>query len=431
MEKPKVCPSKLSPGNGRYSKAALIELFEGKQTDITIDIDFEKDLDSSSLRDNMNNMSISGAQEKFSAIATDGKIRLAAKGEQGTHILKPPPYNYSLLTRRQIPANEHLTMQIAGQVYGIETAYNGLCFDRRGQEVYITKRFDFNPDGTRCQIEDFASILGRAEENNGSGFKYDGSYDMIANAIKNVVPSWQANVEKLFKMIVFSYMFANEDAHLKNFSLINRKGEYTMAPAYDLINTLIHIESGSDFGLKGGLSPNIPKTDVYKRSGHPARHDFEMFAQHIGLPETRIDIILDKYMVIGPKVYELIDNSFLNDKMKRNYIKTIQERNARFVRIDRLEIGNSDTDRLMKEGVCTLIDYAKDKKGQPWVTNILNRLYTKFKEIDPYVDKRSISRHLLNLSMQKMNEVEVSKAKSALVLALSKIHTKKDLTIGY
>ena len=31
--------------------------------------------------------------------------------------MKPAPFNLSLSTRKQIPANEHLTMQIASQVY--------------------------------------------------------------------------------------------------------------------------------------------------------------------------------------------------------------------------------------------------------------------------------------------------------------------------
>jgi len=38
-------------------------------------------------------------------------------------------------------------------------------------------------------------------------------------------------MEQFFRMVVFDYLFANEDAHMKNFSLINRNGEYFLAPA--------------------------------------------------------------------------------------------------------------------------------------------------------------------------------------------------------
>ena len=45
-------------------------------------------------------------------------------------------------------------MQIARQVYGIVTAENGLCFTKDGQTVYITKRFDTLPNGTKVEMED-------------------------------------------------------------------------------------------------------------------------------------------------------------------------------------------------------------------------------------------------------------------------------------
>lgn len=142
MKTIEVCPSTLRPDFSAYSPQAVKELFDGVAVSPFIDIDFENERDQQQAMENMNNMSISGAQEKFSAIIDDGKIRLTHKGEQATYILKPAPFNLSLSTRKQIPANEHLTMQIASQVYGIRTASNGLCFSNSGQPVYITKRFD-------------------------------------------------------------------------------------------------------------------------------------------------------------------------------------------------------------------------------------------------------------------------------------------------
>ena len=133
MKTIEVCPSTLRPGFSAYSPQAIKELFDGVVVSPFIDIDFENERDQQQAMENMNNMSISGAQEKFSAIIDDGKIRLAHKGEQATYILKPAPFNLSLSTRKQIPANEHLTMQIASQVYGIRTASNGLCFSSSGR----------------------------------------------------------------------------------------------------------------------------------------------------------------------------------------------------------------------------------------------------------------------------------------------------------
>ena len=332
MKTIEVCPSTLRPGFSAYSPQAVKELFDGVAVSPFIDIDFENERDQQQAMENMNNMSISGAQEKFSAIIDDGKIRLAHKGEQATYILKPAPFNLSLSTRKQIPANEHLTMQIASQVYGIRTASNGLCFSSSGQPVYITKRFDVINGVKESSQEDFATVLQMTEEGSDSNFKYYGNYAQIADAIRQFVPAWMPQMEQFFRMVVFDYLFANEDAHMKNFSLINRNGEYFLAPAYDLINTCIHIQSGSDLGLTDGLSPDIEKSDAYDGTGHLCRLDFERFAERIGLPKKRAASVLDMFMEIPQETYALIDHSFLNDKMKRTYKRVIEERKTRFIR---------------------------------------------------------------------------------------------------
>jgi len=327
-----ICPSTLKPGFTGYSPHAVKMLFDGIAVSPIIDIDFESERDQQQAMENMGNMSISGAQEKFSAVIDNGKIRLSHEGEQATYILKPAPINLSLSTRKQIPANEHLTMQIAAQVYGIRTALNGLCFSSTGQPVYITKRFDVTDGVKDCSQEDFAAVLKMTEERSDSNYKYNGNYAQIADAIKTFIPAWMPQMEQFFRMVVFDYLFANEDAHMKNFSLVNRGGEYFLAPAYDLINTCIHIQSDSDLGLKDGLSPDLEKSDVYDRTGHPCRLDFERFAERIGLPKKRVDMILDMFMEIPKAVDTLIDNSFLNEKMKRSYKRVIDERRIRFIR---------------------------------------------------------------------------------------------------
>jgi serine/threonine-protein kinase HipA len=332
MKAIEVCPSTLMPGYAGYSPRAVKVLFDGVAVSPFLNVDFEKEQDQRQAMENMKNMSISGAQEKFSAVVDNGIIRLSHEGEQATYILKPVPINLGLSTRKQIPANEHLTMQIAAQVYGIRTAANGLCFSSSGQPVFITKRFDVNGGVKDCSQEDFAAILQMTEEGNDSNFKYHGNYVQIADAIRKIIPAWMPQMEQFFRMVVFNYLFANEDAHMKNFSLVNRNGEYFLAPAYDLINTCAHIQSGSDMGLLGGLSPDIEKSDVYDRTGHPCRLDFERFAERIGLPKKRAEMTLNMFMKIPQETYGLIDRSFLNDKMKRTYKRVIEERRVRFIR---------------------------------------------------------------------------------------------------
>lgn len=337
-----VCPSTLIDGFKDYSPKAIRTLFNGVKTTCRMDLAFDEDdkvldsaidlgeINSATVR-NADNLSISGVQEKYPAILDNGKIRIAREGERSTYILKPAPLDRIYL-RKQIPANEHLTMQIASQVYGIDTAQNGLCFTTDNQPVYITKRFDILSDGSKLPMEDFASLIGRTDKTNGDEYKYEGSYDEIAKAIVKCIPASKVALEKFLCLVVFNYIFANGDAHLKNFSVIRRGDDLTLAPAYDLINTFVHIE-GSDLALKDGLSPDIEKSDVFERTGHPCRLDFERFGIHIGISEKRVSKILDQFMNFPPEVDTLIAHSFFHeDRVRRTYKRIIEERRIRFVR---------------------------------------------------------------------------------------------------
>lgn len=326
--KPSVCPSTLREGREGYSRQALEELFGGGETSPYLD--FRLDVNIRPIEPGDSRMSISGVQEKFPGKIEGGKIRLAEASERSTHILKPFPGDIYLLDRREIPANEHLTMQIAAQVFGIRTAANGLCFDLKGKPVYITRRFDITPDGTKLRMEDFASVMGKSElTGGGSAFKYSGSYLEIAEALGRYSSTKMVELERLFNLIVFNYVFANGDAHLKNFSLIETGGERRLAPAYDLMNTALHINDG-DFALEGGLG--VEKSDIYERSGHPARKDFEEFGRAAGLMEKRVRRLLDRYRELPAEAIKLLSNSYLSDKAKRSYLRIVNERIARLNR---------------------------------------------------------------------------------------------------
>lgn len=325
------CPSTLSEGHSSYSSKARKLLFDGHKVSHILDFNIDEFRSTGEIVSAMHRISVSGVQEKFPAVIDNGKIRIASDEERSTYILKPAPWDRTLVERKLVPANEHLTMQIASQVYGIVTAANGLCFTPDGQMVYITKRFDVQPDGTKLPMEDFASVIGRNEQVDGKHFKYSGCYEDIANAIKSNVSAWMVDMERFFDLVVFNYIYANGDDHLKNFSLILQGEDYRLAPAYDLLNTSIHV-NGDDLGLDGGLSPNIRRSDVYDNSGHPCRVDFERFGQQIGLLKPRVKKILDRYMSLPEMSLALINRSFLNDKGKRHYQRIVNERIARFVR---------------------------------------------------------------------------------------------------
>lgn len=332
MEPINRCPSTLAEGFDTYSPAAIRKLFSGRKTSHIMDFSVQDEGFASEIARNVGHMSLSGVHDKLSAVWSEGKVMLAPEGMSGTYILKPIPTDRSLRYRNMMPANEHLTMQIAEQVYGISTAANGLIFLSDDTPAYLAKRFDVAADGRRIKQEDFASLLGLTVESNGNDFKYKGSYLEMASVIRQVLPAWPVELAKFFRLVVFNYIFGNGDAHLKNFSVQQTEADdYILAPAYDLINSSLHVADG-DFALEEGILSETERSDTYRRSGHPCREDFATFGRIIGLNETVVNKILIPFSARQEGVYRLTDRSFLDKRMQRMYLRSYEERMNRFLR---------------------------------------------------------------------------------------------------
>lgn len=325
------CPGTLAPGFKTYSATCLKNLFNGKKVNHILPyspLQTDED-DAEKFLENRSRISISGVQEKVSMILVKNKLRLTEKGEQGTYILKPIPRDLKKYT--QVPANEHLTMQIAKQVYYINTAGNALIFFKNGDPAYLTKRFDIKSDGTKLGKEDFASLAGKTKDISGPDFKYEYSYEELGQLLKKYVPAYKVEIVKFFKLIVFNYLFSNGDAHLKNFSLLETSsGDYILSPAYDLVNTRIHVDD-SDFALKKGLFTDDFKSEYYKKTNHPGKSDFIEFAKRIGIPEKDVEFILSPFLSEQEKVGQLTDRSFLDKKCKETYLQEYRTRRNRLI----------------------------------------------------------------------------------------------------
>ncbi len=325
------CPSTLAEGYETYSPVALKNLFAGKKVSHILPYDSpeKNEEDNEKFIENIEHISISGVQDKEVCVVERGKIRLSQKGEQSTHILKPIPLS-RLRRVKEIPANENLTMQIASQVYGIETAANGLCFFQTGEPAYITKRFDVGAAGVKLRKEDFSSLAGLMPVNGGSNYKYEYSYEELADLIQRYIPAWRIEIEKFFKIVLFNFLFSNGDAHLKNFSVVETsRGDFRLAPAYDLLNTHLHIDD-SDFALSRGLFREGDKSEFLKFNGKANGRSFEAFGKRIGVSEKRVAEILTQFTTQYPLTEQLIEASFLLPDTKKTYLAEYRQRRNRF-----------------------------------------------------------------------------------------------------
>jgi serine/threonine-protein kinase HipA len=267
-------------------------------------------------------LSISGIQTKISLALKDGRLEMVESG--GRYILKPIPRgNYKRL--EVMPINEHLTTQIARQVFKIDVAENALVNFEDGEPAYLVRRFDVRADGSKRLQEDLAQVAERSAETHGPNYKYDFSYEEIGELIRAHVAAYPVDLERYFTLVAFNYLVHNGDAHVKNFSLVMSDDgkEHRLSPAYDLLNTRLHLPDETRAALQ--LFKGDFTTRSYEVNAFYAYDDFVEFARRLGLVRTRYERVLKGFVDKKDAVFSLIDGSALPDDCKRLYKEHVED----------------------------------------------------------------------------------------------------------
>ena len=245
----------------------------------------------------------------------------------GTYILKPAT-NMQFRLFADMPANEHITMQMAKQIFKLNVAESALLQFTTGEYTYLTKRFDIRNDGSKILQEDLAQTAGLSSDANGSNFKYESlSYEEIADILKLHVSASPIAIEHFFRTLLFNYLVCNGDAHIKNFSLYcpHQDGVYELTPAYDLINTSLHAD---DFRTALDLFKDEENYNgkFLKDNGFYGASDFLEFARRISIVEKRAKKFILDITAHIPEMDEMLDKSFLSDEAKVQYKENIRDR---------------------------------------------------------------------------------------------------------
>lgn len=195
-----------------------------------------------------------------------------------------------------------------------DTAENALIFFKDGTPAYITKRFDVKADGSKWAQDDFASLAGRTPQTHGEHYKYSGNYLELFEWMKKYLPAYKLEAPKLLKLLLFNYLFSNGDAHFKNFSILETPmGDYRLSPAYDLLNSRLHVND-NDFALQDGLLPKPLTTGKLHQQ-------FAILAESAGLSSNQFEKIFNS--MLSPshssKIKNMVEASYLNEKTKRHY----------------------------------------------------------------------------------------------------------------
>ena len=266
------------------------------------------DIESLALEIVRSQVTITGVQPKLSVDFEKEKgeeKRFTIVGLWGKYILKPQTEQYS-----NLPENEDLTMHLA-ELAKIKTVPHSLMRFKDDSLVYITKRIDRDKKGGKIPMEDMCQLTEKLTEQ-----KYKGSHEQIAKKIVEFSAYPVLDLINYFEMLLFCYLTGNADMHLKNFSLYKGTGEYTFAPAYDLLSTKLVIPEDNE---ELALTLNGKKQKLKKS-------DFDHLLKTFKVENKVIENVYDKFRRILPQWNDFINLSFLPETQKEKYKALIQNR---------------------------------------------------------------------------------------------------------
>lgn len=261
--------------------------------------------------------SISGVQRKGFIGKPRGTELVPKIGvdEKSQYIIKPMLSRFNLPD--QSPANEHLTMQIAKQLFGIKTAECVFMNFANGAPAYITRRFDYNENGEKLNQEDFVSVLKAA--------------DKYKSKTYQDVGEWLSPLNKVdfLRILIFNFITGNGDVHLKNISLLETAdGDMMLSPSYDLMNTKIHL---TDNLLALNLFEELEQTSLPLGERYVyTSEDFIEFGRRLKIKDSIISKTIDMFNGKENELFAMVDKSFLSSDTKDLYKKSVVENYKKF-----------------------------------------------------------------------------------------------------
>lgn len=251
--------------------------------------------------------SLTGVQPKLSLNLHkhEGSNRLTIVGLWGDFIFKPQTDAYP-----ELPENEDLTMHMA-EAARIKVVPHSLIHLADGSLGYITRRIDRTKKGEKIDMEDMCQLTLHPTE-----YKYKSSCEQIAKAIAAYSSTPRLDLVNFMQVLLFSFVTGNNDMHLKNFSLYRPKALYQLSPAYDLLNVAIaNPKDKEEMALPiNGKKAQIKLADFLKAS------------DTMGI-EQRVTLgLINGLRNAMPAWIDMINNSFLSDEMKQNYLDLISRR---------------------------------------------------------------------------------------------------------
>jgi serine/threonine-protein kinase HipA len=150
--------------------------------------------------------------------------------------------------------------------------------------------------------------------------KYESSMEQLIPILDKHCTFPLLEKRKLFRLTIFNFLVGNEDAHLKNFSLIRREGKVELSPVYDLVNSTIVVRTQEELALPlKGKKNRLNYVDLFDYFGK----------ERLGLSEQ----ILVEEVQIFKNAFSDLDNllaeSFLSKGQQDRYFEVVNQRRLR------------------------------------------------------------------------------------------------------
>jgi serine/threonine-protein kinase HipA len=180
--------------------------------------------------------------------------------------------------------------------------------------VYVIRRFDWMGDFSR-RMEDMAQVIGESSED-----KYDSSNERVSKAIRDHAAAPLLDLNEYFKRLLFSFLIANGDMHLKNWSLLEKStlnGEMDLSPCYDLLNTRLPIPRES---LDIGLS-------ILGKKRNLKRSYFKSFALEVLKIENKfVETCFSSLEEWLQVIKDFSERSYLSEDSRKKYVALAESR---------------------------------------------------------------------------------------------------------
>ncbi len=142
----------------------------------------------------------------------------------------------SRLDEEDIGAWEQVVHDLAGRAGVVVPPADVRRFGARksgshGHHTFLSQRFDRTQQGTRLH---FASAMTLLDRTDGSGANDGVSYLELADLLMRLGSNPQADLEQLWRRIVFFICVSNTDDHLRNHGFMLNPTGWSLAPAYDM-----------------------------------------------------------------------------------------------------------------------------------------------------------------------------------------------------